>query len=36
MKNMMNFINELNENLDNAEIELEEQQITNVDLKTEN
>ena len=36
MKNMMNFINELNENLDNAETELEEQQITNVDLKTEN
>ena len=33
---MMNFINELNENLDNAETELEEQQITNVDLKTEN
>ena len=33
---MLSFVNELNENLDNAETEIEEQQQINADLKAEN
>ena len=32
----MNFISELNQDLDNAETEIEEQQMINSDLKVEN